>query len=241
MSCTALILAAGFGSRLMPLTAERPKTLVEVAARTLLAHLLDACTAAGCSDAIVVTGYHHHAVDEWLANHPPPVPTRTVLNEAYDRYGNAWSVLSAAEALEGRDFIKLDGDLIVDPSILAPLVGAEESVWCVDRGATLDAEAMKVAIEGDRITALGKWHDPSTSRAKSIGVERIAPADAPMVFDAIEHLVTHDPPDAYYEDAYHRLVASGWHLRPQDVGDARWIEIDDPADLRRAEDEFGKG
>ena len=98
---------------------------------------------------------------------------------------------------------------------------------------------MKVAIEGDRITALGKWLEVGTARAESIGVERIAATDAPNVFDAIERLVTTIRPDAYYEDAYHQLVASGWHLKPHDVGDARWIEIDDAEDLRRAEDAFG--
>ena len=239
MSCTALILAAGFGSRLMPLTAERPKALVEVGGRPLLAHLLDTCAVAGCLDAIVVTGYQHAAVETWLAGQSPPIPTRTVLNASYGRYGNAWSVGVAADLLEGRDFIKLDGDLVLEHAIVAALFAAEGSVCCVDGRSDLDAEAMKVAIEGDRITALGKWLEVGTARAESIGVERIAATDAPNVFDAIERLVTTIRPDAYYEDAYHQLVASGWHLKPHDVGDARWIEIDDAEDLRRAEDAFG--
>ena len=239
MSCTALILAAGFGSRLMPLTAERPKALVDVAGRPLLAHLVDACATAGCDDAIIVTGYKHEVVDTWLADHPLPIPTRTVLNEAFDRYGNAWSVFVAAEALAGRDFIKLDGDLVLDPAILRPLVQATTSMCSVDRGAEIDAEAMKVTIEDGHITAFGKWLDLASAHAESIGVERIAASDAPAVFEAIEALVTTTSPDAYYEDAYHQLVSKGWILRAHDIGDARWSEIDDATDLRRAEELFG--
>ena len=104
MSCTALILAAGFGSRLMPLTAQRPKALVEVAGRPLLARLVEDCAAAGCDDVVIVTGFKHEVVDGWLVDEDLPLPARTVFNEAFDRYGNACRGTRAQEKTDSSCF-----------------------------------------------------------------------------------------------------------------------------------------
>jgi len=229
----AVVLAAGSGRRLMPLTARIPKTLVTVAGKTLLERLLSACAHAQLEEAIVVTGHASARVDSWLASTSLPLSVRTVHNRAFASHGNARSLLAARHAVGRESFIKLDGDLLLDPTLLTQLVQQPGgSQLCVDRGATLDPEAMKVALNGNRVDGIGKTLPLAASAGESIGAERIASADTKALFDV---LATLDDADAYYEDGYQRLVARGWDVGIVEVGDRRWTEIDTVEDLARAE------
>lgn len=231
---SALILAAGLGTRLAPFTNARPKALVEVGGWPILGRLVAACAEAGLTDALVVTGHLSERIADWLARNAQPIPVRTVYNAAFDSMGNAWSVAVAKDALSGRDFVKLDGDLVLEASIIAGLNQHAGSALALDTRADLDGEAMKASATGGRITALGKWIALADAAGESIGVERICAADAPAVFDALETIVKTQP-NAYYEDAYHQLIQNGrLELAAHDIGDGLWTEIDSPADLGRA-------
>lgn len=231
----ALVLAAGVGSRLMPLTKDRPKALVDVAGASMLEGLLRACAEVGIDEAIVVTGYKRHDIEAWLRHAVLPIRVRTVFNEAYETRGNAWSLACARELLDGAGFVKLDGDLVLEPALLAGLLASPwASAAALDTRAQLDAEAMKARVRDDRVTAMGKWLPIADSAGESIGVEKIAAADAPLVFEAVDELMREGALFAYYEDAYHRLLGRGWQLGAWEIGALRWSEIDDAADLERA-------
>lgn len=222
------------GTRLLPLTENLPKALVEVAGQPLLGGLIDACATAGIREVVVVTGCLHRHIDRWLESASLPLPVRTVFNEAFETLGNAWSVAVARNELEGHDFVKLDGDLVLDPAIVSGLCQCEGSATALDMRADLDDEAMKASGHAGRVTGLGKWIAAGDACGESIGVERIAESDAATVFDALERIVK-TTPNAYYEDAYHQLITAGeLELGAYDIGKARWTEIDCLADLERA-------
>jgi len=237
---TAVILAAGMGSRLMPLTADRPKVLVEVGGKPLLERLLTACERAGLDEIIVVTGYRHEQIDAFLTARAGHADICTVFNEAFDTLGNAHSLFTAKERLTAKSFIKMDGDLLLDPTLIAQLAGNDDrSVLAYDRKAVLDAEAMKAKLSTagttSRVTALGKWLTVEESEAETIGVEHIAAQDGALLFETIDDLVhRRGDKQAYYEDAYHHMLLAGWQLDAFDIGPALWTEIDDHADLARA-------
>ena len=164
----AVILSAGKGSRLLPLTADRPKCLIALSGRTLLDWQLDALQAAGIADIVVVTGFRDDLVDAVAARRRG---VRTLFNPFYhvaDNLGSVWM----ARAEFDRDLLLLNGDTLVPPSLLARVLAAETGPIAVtiDEKADYDSDDMKVLREGDRLLRIGKALEPGAYNAESIGL-----------------------------------------------------------------------
>lgn len=231
---TAVILAAGRGTRLRPHTTNRPKPLVEIDGLPLLGILLERCRDAGAQSAVVVVGDRAPQLRRWLAR-ACPLPHRAVEAPHHATRGNGWSLHAAVDALETPWCVKLDGDLLLSPAVLPPLLdGPTAPRLLYDPRAELDEEAMKVRCAGGWVTALGKGLPGGDG--ESIGVELLDAESLRLVADAIEAA----PLDAYYEDAYQRCVERGWRLEATPVRGA-WLEIDDPDDLARARADWAAG
>ncbi|MBL8716173.1 MAG: phosphocholine cytidylyltransferase family protein [Myxococcales bacterium] len=240
----ALILSAGIGQRLRPLTEDRPKPLVKVAGRTLLARMIDQLARVGVSQVVVATGFAEASVRAALAE--SPVPTVTCRNDAYDRTQTVASVAVCADALlagGADDTLVFDGDLFLEDSFHTRLCGAPFEgagmIVAVDRRDDLGAEEMKVLCDGDRVIAFGKGLDPKKSAGEATGAVRIAASALPAILAAVGAAVTAGRTNLYYEDVWHEcLRANGGTLeaRAVDVADLRWTEIDTHEDLARAEE-----
>jgi choline kinase len=236
----AIVLCAGVGSRLRPWTDDRPKCLVPVAGRTMLARTLDALARTeGVRRAVIVTGYLHAMVERAVRDAPLPV----ALAHAED-FARTQNVVSLATGLrlrsEGEPWMKLDGDLLVRREVLGRLLsvsledGADSARVAVDTGADLTDEAMKVSLATSRITRFGKGLSRTDAAGESIGVEAFFGASADVVADAIDRAVTAGRTGLYYEDVYNDVTDRARFALVPVESDA-WIEVDDGEDLARAE------
>ncbi len=230
---TAVILAAGVGSRLRPLTDDRPKALVEVHGRSVLERAADALSAHGVQHLIIATGYRQEAIAERLAGRLERVTL--CHNPRYESTQNVVSLALCRDAVAGAAFFKLDGDVIFDPDVLLRLDASAASLAvAVDASRNVDAEAMKVQCQGSKIVAFGKELPLDASAGETIGIERIDADLSPRLFEAIDTCVAAGRTDVYYEHVYDQLVRRGTSSELVAVGDLRWTEIDDLADLERA-------
>jgi len=232
----AVILAAGVGSRLQPLTDTTPKGLVPVAGKPMMGYAVEAFGAAGFSEVVVVTGHLAGQVRTFCD--ASSVRCTVVHNPRYDTANNYYSLLVAEEALGGETFIKVDSDLVFLPPVLDRILAAEGDL-CIatDKGVNLGAEEMKIQLDdAGKVTGVSKLLDPVTCVGESIGMERISAAFSPVLFDELRQMDAEGFTDAYYEDAYHRLAGRGQtDIRPVDVTGLPWSEIDDAKDLAQAE------
>lgn len=113
----ALILAAGFGSRMMPATKDRPKPMVSVNGKPIISTLLDALLAAGVDDITIVRGYKKEAFDGLLTDYPH---LHFIDNDVYDKYNNISSAILASDFFTGGCYL-CEADLyITNPSIITP-------------------------------------------------------------------------------------------------------------------------
>src|SRR5262245_25268709 len=126
---SAVILAAGIGSRLRPLTDDRPKALVEVCGRHILSRAMEALRSVGVERLVIASGYREEALVRALGDAPFEVLFRP--NPGYATTQNSVSLALCRDVLEGEAFFRLDGDVVFDPVVLsrlgsvdAPLVAA---------------------------------------------------------------------------------------------------------------------
>lgn len=235
MAPDAVILAAGVGSRLRPLTDRIPKCLAPVAGRPMLGWMLQALADTGFGRAHVVVGHLAGEVERFVKD--APVECRLVYNPRYDTANNFFSLLIARPFLENRAFVKLDGDVIVEPEVLRRVMdGPGEARVAVDRRTGLGAEEMKVAVDaGGRIVRISKKLPPDRAAGESMGVEWISERASGALFEELARMDAEGLTDEYYEYAYDRMVVGGRDFRVADVSGLRIIEIDDLSDLEQAE------
>ena len=232
----AVILSAGKGSRLLPLTADRPKCLLELAGKTLLEWQLDALFEAGIKEIFVVTGFRPDLVDAVVtARGADTGIVRTLFNPFYhvaDNLGSAWMARAAMD----RDFVLLNGDTLVSPPLVRKLIAAEEAPIClaIDRKPQYDADDMKVLCDGRRVVRIDKRLEPGSFNAESIGMLRFMGEGPEAFVDAAERLLrAADGTSHFYLRVIDRLADTGI-VAAESIENLEWAEVDYPADLEAA-------
>jgi choline kinase len=243
MPLTAVILAAGVGSRLRPLTEDTPKCLLDVGGRTILARQLERIARAGLRDAVVVTGHLADQVAAYLQDHPPPIPVHLTPNPAYATTGNCMSVLAARAELEGSPGIVLcDGDVVLTGTALDRLVAeSAASALLLDTDTRLGGEEMKALLDPQgNVRRLGKQLLPADCAGESIGIQKVTGPALPIFWATLESMREAGDTQGYYEDAFQRMIQAGVTFRTVPVGHHEWTEIDDLADLEDARARFAR-
>jgi choline kinase len=227
----AIILSAGKGSRLLPLTADRPKCLIELSGKTLLEWQLDSLAAAGIREAVVVSGFRDDLVDAVAVRREG---VRTLFNPFYHVADNLGSVWMARAELD-RDTLVLNGDTLVPPAIVERLIAEAEApvTVTVDEKDDYDADDMKVLRDGARLLRIGKSLEEAN--AESIGCLAFR-GEGPRLFaDRVDRMMrTPDGTRRWYLRAIDALAQEGADVRTVSVAGEAWQEVDFPEDLEKA-------
>lgn len=230
-----VILAAGDGTRLAPLTLDRPKPLVPVLGRPLLDYTLDAFVAVGVTDLVLVVGYKEEMIRAWVGDGRRCGAKVTYVSNPDYELENAISLYAAREAVPDQPFILSMADHMVSPQILAHLLamGDGHDTLCIDRLAHASPQvndATKVWVnEAGFIARIGKGIEPWN--AIDTGVFFFTP----YVFAAISHLPRAGDEECGISDAVTWLIEKGHGMRACDVSGAFWMDVDTLDDLRYVE------
>lgn len=234
----AILLVAGTGSRLLPLTAERPKCLLEVGGEALLKRLLDQLAEVGVERAILVTGYLHERMVETVGAWDLKLEVAFAPNPTYASENNAVSTLVGMRELEGTSFLLCDGDILLRQTAwVSALVRDErENMLTMIRFDSLGQEEMKIRLgEGDVIEGLSKGLDPVRAHGESLGVQKVGPSAFAGLKVRLEALDASERQKLYYEDVFAELIDAGSAaFFAQEVKPGSWTEIDTVEDLNAA-------
>jgi len=230
----AVLLAAGLGSRLGPLTERLPKALVPVAGQPLLAYAVAFARAAGARDLLVVGGYGYELVAAEVANRKLDV--RLVRNTAF-RDGNLVSLLTARPNVSAdRDLLVMNVDHIYRPAIAALAAAPAADITAfIDTDRSLGSDDMKVERDpSGRVRRIAKtltaWD------AGYVGMTKIPATAALGYWSAVDAALAEEGRAIHVERVLARLADAGQGPVCRDISGHGWLEVDLPDERDRAEE-----
>lgn len=243
-----VILAAGMGTRLMPLTKDIPKALLKINETTLLERMIRNCINADITKFIVIVGYNKDKVIDLCPKIAEKygIEITTLENDKYDVTNTSVSTFIASEMIEKNpeDFILVNGDNVVDPEIIKRIAKCPHTGMIIDNFKDLNEESFKIIIDDEifnedrsisngSINSIGKGLDIASSSGEFIGVSKVIGDDIKEFNEILSELISQDPQN-YYDFAYKDLSK----IKTIDfvlTNGLKWTEIDDHRDWEIAQ------
>lgn len=242
----AIILAAGIGTRLRPLTNDRPKCLVKLAGKPLLEHQISVLQSVGIFDIHVVGGYLAKKLER------PDITLHE--NSDFETTNMVYTLFQAEQELAGdKDVIISYGDIVYEANVLEKLLECEGQVCVASDRQWLrywrarftdpleDAETFRVDDQG-KILELGKTPETVDDvEGQFIGLLKFRHDALPElrnVWYALQESLSPGTAEKMYTtDFLQQLIDEDWELRPVFIENG-WAEVDSQGDLAIATDFF---
>jgi choline kinase len=231
----AIVLSAGQGRRLLPLTTDKPKCLLKVDdVRTALDVQLESLARCGVERAVVVAGFGAHHVERHLEREPVPgIQVEVLYNPLYAMTDNLTTCWLARHLMD-EDFLLLNGDSLFEDRVLQCVLDARPApiTVTVDHKRAYDDDDMKVSLDEEgRLLAIGKTLKPEMVNGESIGMLRFRGAGPKIFSDALERSIRLPGAlEAWYLSVVNEL-AQEVSVDTVSVRGFWWREIDDRSDL----------
>lgn len=233
----AIILSAGQGRRLMPLTSNMPKCCLPLHGISILEWQLTQIAQCDIDEVVVVTGFEHEMVDS-IVNHVKGIKVRTLHNPMFahtDNLGTCWEARTEMED----PFVLMNGDTLFEAAVLQRLLACEtvyQVTLASDTKPHFDLDDMKIISDGDRLLKVSKQLDISLVDGESIGLMVFNQAGADAFTEQLEEMM--DKENAlklWYLSAIDQLASQGIvGICP--IDGLSWCEVDDAADFKAAAD-----
>jgi len=217
----AIILAAGRGTRLKPLTNKRPKCFVEVNGKPIIEYQIESLIEAGISDIFIVAGYMHEKVSKYLSS-----KYSIIINEKYDITNSMYSLWLAKDYLIRSEFLLLNGDVVLKKELIKKIVNyKEKTAALIETGRKIIDGEMNVIIKNGIITAFSKNIDSDIASGESVQITKFSKDDSSKLFNEIEKIISLGNLKEFPAAAYHVLIAES-KIWPVYTDGLDWFEID---------------
>ncbi len=231
---TALLLAAGTGSRLRPLTLDAPKCLTEVSGEPILGRLIDNLRLQGIKRLVVVTGYLDGCIREFLGKNAPDLQVDYIFNPVYRTTNNIYSLWLARKAIE-EPFVLIESDLVFEESMLERMLVPDKIAiskilpWMNGTVVELNSH--------NGVAAFHVSHDVNDAkRYKTVNICSLSSQSWQRVTKQLDKYVADNRVNEYYETVFADMVRDGTlEFNAVFFDKNKWYEIDCMKDLHEAE------
>lgn len=237
----AIILAAGTASRLRPLTDNTPKCLLNIGERPLLQRSMDALRENGIDEFVIVTGYLHEMIEDFVARtYPEGIRVTFIHNEVYATTNNIYSLWLARPEAEGQDILLLDSDLLYDARIVRRVLDtpADNVLTLIEH--ELGEEEMKVVTDSEgSIKEISKTCSPTEAAGESLGIEKMGKVYTKALYRELDAMMNEEHlENKFYELAFERLIAQGHTYTVVNASDLFSCELDTVEDFENAKEKI---
>ena len=236
----AIILAAGKGERLYPLTRNTPKSLLDLGnGTTILEHQLDNIQKVGAvNEVLLVLGYRAEQVEAKLKGYKhESLKIKVVFNPFFAQSNNLISLWFASPYMSD-DFVVINGDNVFRYQVLASLIEVKPEagiVMVIDHKEKYDEEDMKVRIKGDIVTEVSKRIRPDKADGESIGMIHFRKAGARKLKSVLSAMVRREESKkVFWLAAIQQIIDEGFPVHFHVCSPDDWVEVDFHPDLQFA-------
>ncbi len=229
---TAVIMAAGRGTRFGAYTETIPKGFVPFKGRAMVLRSIDTLIACGIERIIIGTGYHHEKYEALEKEYPQ---VYCCFSPRYAETNCLYTLWNCRDLIGEEGFLMLDSDLVYEPLAITSLLASPYSSAILATKVTKFQDAYFVEEDDNhRFTAWSKEYDAIRACGELIGIHKLSSA----FFKELCLQYEADLPSSEtssYEPYFQRLSLNGFPIYIEMQKDLRWYEIDDEKDLHMAE------
>ena len=226
-----VILAAGEGQRLRPLTLTRPKHMIPVGGKPILEHLVNAVRAAGIKEILMVVGYKAETIKEYFGNGSEFGVSINYVNQKRI-LGTADAIASVKEHVN-EDFLVVNGDLLSSSDAIKSVIKMHEKVESIATLAAVKVEKPEqygiLKVKDGRLTDI--IEKPSSKTPSSNLVNAGIYLFSIEIFDFIEQTKISKRGELEITDSIHLIVKNGKTVAVTEIPSDSWLDIGRPWDL----------
>ncbi|MCL7411324.1 MAG: sugar phosphate nucleotidyltransferase [Methanosarcinaceae archaeon] len=220
----AVILVAGEGTRMRPLTSARPKVMLPIANKPILEHIVNAAVDAGINEFVFITGYFEDAIKDHFKDGAKWGAKIEYVHQKQQR-GTADAIGCARGSVTGR-FVALNGDVLISSDYLKKLISKEEDVVITVKKVENPSDFGVIEISGDKVTKIIEKPEVPPTDLANAGIYLFNDS----IFDLIDNTTLSERGELEITDSLQMLINSG-----ADVGyeilEHDWLDVGRPWDL----------
>jgi len=231
-----IILAAGQGKRLLPLTKALPKTMLKVGGIPIINHILNSINLNLINEILIAVGHKKKIVMNYLKNDFKGIPIKYVDNPQHTETNSLYSLWLARNFLKEKIAI-INADTLFHKKILENLINSRyEAALAIDDTIPmpLPDEAMKATIKNKKIEDVSKTILPEKTNGDAIGIYKFSGKSLKVLINELDNLVSNSETKQLFTYAV-RNILNKVDIFSVSTEGRSWIEIDDQNDLNMAQ------
>lgn len=230
----AIILTAGDGKRLRPLTKDIPKGLLKIKDRTILEYQIDALNDCGIKDILLVVGHGAKRVKEIFGDR-----VKYAYNPRYKSTNNIFSLWMARGEIKNNNCLCLHSDVLFHKIILEDIIEHKGDI-CLSVKKSDKRQMIRVKVQNGLVIEINKSMPLKEAYGNFIGISKFSKEVSSIFLEETEKYIKKNRTSVFYSAPINELIRIGIKVYPVLTRNLPWCDIDDANDYERAKRILGR-